>query len=511
VDEEHALILQEMQALRKLAVDYHHPEKSLKVDATVCGRNYFSRASAPEQEEDEYADGREIILEEMKELKDAAADFMHPEKPVEMDSTCARSYFDRPSAADQDAEERELILQEMRALKKLAVDYRHPEKPLEVDATASGRNYFTRASAPEQEEDEYSDDREIILEEMKELKQSAVDFMHPERPVEIDSTGARCYFDRASAELEEDAFEREMVVKDAVMMYQKAVDFMHPERPVSVDPAAFGRNYYGRPSAADQESLIESDEDEEERELILEEMEQLKKIACDYMHPEKPLSVDPAAFGRNYFGRASAATDESLEEAEERNRVLSEAASLKRLATSYAHPEEPVVATDASVFGRNYFSRMSAPEKESADEADERAQVIAEASALKKLAVDYLHPEVSVETTDPAAMGRNYFTRASAVGVSENISTSGHADVEYKADEMSHHDDYGHFEMDEEMFYDIRQSIVLPLGSEANVPKFQSSKMSSEEEGELSRSPSSVMLFTGALEDANHPPLPTMG
>ena len=68
--------------------------------------------------------------------------------------------------------------------------------------------------------------------------------------------------------------------------------------------------------------------------------------------------------------------------------------------------------------------------------------------------------------------------------------------------------------MDEDIFYDMRQSIVLPLASEANPsgPKIQSSKMSSDEEGELSRSPSSVMLFTGAYgEDDAHPPLPTMG
>eukprot|EP00978_Attheya_sp_CCMP212_P033975 scaffold140115_cov44-Attheya_sp.AAC.2 len=52
------------------------------------------------------------------EIKQAAVDYMHPEKPVEMDSTCARNYFGRPSAdaEEEDANERDLILQEMQNL-----------------------------------------------------------------------------------------------------------------------------------------------------------------------------------------------------------------------------------------------------------------------------------------------------------------------------------------------------------------------------------------------------------
>ena len=33
---------------------------------------------------------------------------------------------------------------------------------------------------------------------------------------------------------------------------------------------------------------------------------------------------------------------------------------------------------------------------------------------MKKLAVDYMHPEIGVTSDDGAAFGRNYFTRASA-------------------------------------------------------------------------------------------------
>jgi hypothetical protein len=328
-----------------------------------------------------------------------------------------------------------------------------------VDATAFGRNYYGRASADDQESFDEAEEKASILAEAAKLKQGAELYQHPEKPLETDS-------------------------------------------------AAFGRNYFSRPSAEESDS---DDEYDEERALVLEEMSQLKTLAVHFMHPEKPVAVDPAAFGRNYFSRASAPSGEDFEEAEERNRLLSEAMSLKTYPSHYAHPEKPV-ETDATAFGRNYFSRMSAPEQEGLEDSEERAHVLAEAIAMKNAAVQYMHPEIGVSTTDPTAVGRNYFARASAAGISENIHTSGHAnEPEHKADEHSHHDDYGHFEMDEEMFYDMRQSIVLPFGSDVTMPKIQSSKMSSEEEGELSRSPSSVMLFTGALEDSDHPPLPTMG
>ena len=39
---------------------------------------------------------------------------------------------------------------------------------------------------------------------------------------------------------------------------------------------------------------------------------------------------------------------------------------------------------------------------------------MAEAAALKKLAVDYMHPEVGVTNVDGACFGRNYFNRVSA-------------------------------------------------------------------------------------------------
>lgn len=450
----------------------------------------------------------------MQTLKRAAVDFLHPEKLVEVDaSTSAHNFFSRPSAAEQedDGEETEMILKEAALMKRNAVDFMHPECPLAVDPAVFGRNYFGRASAVDKESFAEAAARIHILADAAQLKKSAVNFLHPEIPVDASPTVfGRNFFSRASADdLESDEEEHVRVLADAAELKRLAVDYLHPEKPVDVDSCAFGRNFFGRASADDQEDYGLDDD----RQIVLEDFVELKQAAVDYMHPEMPVSTDATAFGRNYFGCASAASEESLDETDERASVLAETAALKRLAIDYAHPELPLVA-DAFACARSYFSRASAPVQDMDEETQERARVLAEAFALKKLAVDYHHPEASVKTTDSAARGRNYFARGTAVGVTEHISTSGYANAtenDSDAEEHSHHDDYGHFEMDEEMFYDMRQSIVLPGDSRAGGPKIQSSKMSSEEEGELSRSPSSVMLFTGALEDAGHPPLPPMG
>jgi uncharacterized Rossmann fold enzyme len=265
---------------------------------------------------------------------------------------------------DEFLAERRRILGDARALKSLAVAFLHPEAPVNTtDGAVFGRNYFNRASAPEVEDDEFADERAEVLAEAAALKKLAVDYMHPEVGV------------------------------------------------TNVDGAAFGRNYFNRASAPE----VEDDDFADERAEVLAEAAALKKLAVDYMHPEVGVTnVDGAAFGRNYFNRASAPEVEDVELANERATVLAEAAALKKLAVDYMHPEVGVTNVDGAAFGRNYFNRASAPEVEDIELANERAAVLAEAAALKKLAVDYMHPEVGVTNVDGCAFGRNYFNRASA-------------------------------------------------------------------------------------------------
>lgn len=518
-DEERETIMEELAALKKYADFYQHPEKPIAVDPTVFGRNFFDRPSAEEKETFYEAEQRNLIVEEMKQLKKLAVDYLHPERPVVPTDSFAsgRNYFTRPSAPeyedDGDDIKRDRMLQDMAALKKFAGYYLHPERPVEIDAATFARSYFDRPSAPEQETFYEAEQRAQIIAEMAQLKQKAIDYMHPELPVTTDAAVfGRNFYSRPSApeyEDQDEAEERERILEDMAALKQNAVDYMRPELPVSVDDTSFGRNYFSRPSANEKETFFEA----EQRAFILEEMAKLKKHAVDYMHPERPLpSMDPTAFGRNYFGRASAPDQESAGEAEERARILAEASALKKLAVDYLHPERPLLIAP-TVFARNYFARASAPEMESNDEALERELILADAAALKSLSVDYMHPEVPIKTTDPNACGRNYFGHGSALGHAHYIHSTGYAnDGHHDADERSHHDDYGHFDMDEDdVFHDMRQYIVLSGDTNRGTSKITNSKMSSDEEGELSRSPSSVMLFTGVLEDDSHPRLPTMG
>jgi len=571
---ERDLVLKEAAQLKQLALDYLHPEAPLVVaDATIFGRNYYGRASADDQVDMEE---QERIIAECAQLKQLAVDYLHPELPITAATTDAavfgRNFYGRPSADDQDSEqdERDLIMQELSTLKENAVMYRHPEMPLgDVDPSVFGRNYFNRASAIDKETFGAAEERARIIAEAAELKKMATVYLHPEVPVEtVPTTFGRNYYSRPSAEDSSDSrYERERAraLEDAANLKRLAVDFMHPEKSLVIDPTCYGRNYFGRASAEERED----DEYSDDREIILEEMAELKQVALDFMHPERPVVMDSSLSCRNYFGRASAPEQESYGESEERVRVLVEASSLKKLAVDYAHPELPLAPTDGTASGRsffsrpsapgdsyeeaeardqvledaarlkklaidylhperavdvssttacarNFFSRASAPDQVSFEEGHERTAILEDASTLKKLAVDYLHPEIPVKTADPAACGRNYFARSSALGVSELIASSGHVNhptEDYAhAEEHSHHDDYGHFDMDEDLFYDMRQTIVLPGESHVpSAPKVQSSKISSDEEGELSRSPSSIMLFTGNFEDADHPALPSMG
>jgi hypothetical protein len=425
-------ILQEMKELKTVAEWYMHPEKPVSVDAAACGRNYFSRPSAPDfAEEDEE---RERILEEMNDLKTTAEWYMHPEKPVSVDATaCGRNYFSRPSAPgfdEEDMEERQQILEEMKELKTTAEWYMHPEKPISVDAAACGRNYFNRPSAPECDEEDM-EERQQILEDMKELKTVADWYMHPEKPVAVDAkASARNFFTRPSASEEDVSMdeEREQILEEMKELKKTAEWYLHPEKPVAVDSTACGRNFFSRHSAFDDDAGCVSWEDdakeqhlsldfessyseemEEERKLVLAEANQLKQVASWYLQPEKPIEVDPASFGRNFFSRISAQEQDDPEDMEQRELILAEAYELKMVADWYRNPEKEVTVY-ATAYGRNYFTRPSAPIE---DEEEERQEILADVAELLRVAEWHMYPEKPV-TVYATSTGRNFFSRPSA-------------------------------------------------------------------------------------------------
>jgi hypothetical protein len=499
-DEERDQVLRDMEAMKKLAMDYLHPEKPIpSFDPLTFGRNYFTRHSACEQ--DECSDEeRAAILQDASLLKASAVDYLHPELPVKTSDpfACGRNYFTRSSAPEyssvSQAAEKEQIMKDVVALKQLATDYYHPEIPISTDPTCFGRNFFTRPSAYVES---LSDAvyRSQVMEDMKAFKSLAVDFLHPENPVNLfDSMSyGRNFYSRPSAPPQEsltDAKIRKEVIEDMKALKKYAVDFLHPEIPLSVeDPTLFARSFFSRPSGLDEEYL-------EERELILSEMKAMKKLAIDYLHPEIPVvTSDSTACGRNYFTRPGAA---ECADDNERELVLQDATNLKELARDYRHPELPVVPVDPTRCARNFFTRPSAYTGE--EEVAERELIIRDSMALKQLAVDYMHPELPVKTEDPAATGRNFFDRPSAIGHYSMIHTfPPHED---ELDDHHHSEHLDHFGMDDygldyelHMYEEIRENF-------AAFPQQQTIKQETEEGGNLSRSPSSVMLF---CEDVSGP------
>jgi len=451
-------------------------------------------------EPDDFFGERNAILADCQKLALMARFYAHPEVSVITTDPFATSccYFDRPSAPKvesvEDMEGRAQILADMGTLKKLVRDYMHPELPVTVsDPSAMARCYFDRPSAPQVESVEEMETRAQILSETSALKSLARDYMHPELPVSVTdpSATARCYFDRPSApdvEAVEDTEIRAQVLADTVAIKKSVMDYLHPELPVSVtDPTATARCHFDRPSAPEVESV-----DAEIRAQVLADAIAFKKFVVDYLHPELPVTVtDPSATARCYFDRPSAPEVECVEDAEIRAEVLADMVMMKKAAVDYMHPEIPVVITDPFATARCYFERHSAPEVESFEEAEYRTQVLADMISLKKLAADYMHPELPAAVTDPFATARCYFDRHSA-DVSTFIS---HVSVMSTEEVVRARSDTEQFDLEDDVFHDMKNKFTRFSRAHSFGVEEESKVIDKEEEGHLSRSPSSVMLF----------------
>jgi hypothetical protein len=260
----------------------------------------------------------------------------------------------------------------------------------------------------------------------------------------------RNYFIRPSApdhlSAEEDE-ERRRILQDAKALRQFAVYFLHPELPVEVaDPVLYGRNFFTRISAHQQVS-----EDDAERTVIMKVSKALHRLAVDYRHPEVPVvTTDPTVFGRNYFTRPSAPGQESEEDAESKL-ILEDVKGLHKMAVDYHHPEIPTVASDPTIFGRNYFTRPSAAPPTTMEDDDEEELVMIEAGRLEQLALDYYHPELPVRPRDPAALGRKLLAPPSIKDTGTVIAMAGnetedmywhHANFDLEDHIHHHHADF---------------------------------------------------------------------
>jgi len=211
-------------------------------------------------------------------------------------------------------------------------------------------------------------------------------------------------------------------------------------------------------------------------------------MAKFYFHPELPVvTTDPAATARCYFDRASAPEVLCKEAAEAHAQIFSDEAALEQLAKDYMHPELPVRTTDPAATARCYFDRASAPEVLCKEAAEAHAQILSDEAALERLAKDYMHPELPVVTTDPAATARCYFDRPSAsTSATEKSNTFFSNRVKSNASEDP-------FNLDEDVIHhsDSTNKISSPSIQEID----ETPKSKANDEGKLSRSPSCVRLI----------------
>ena len=113
----------------------------------------------------------------------------------------------------------------------------------------------------------------------------------------------------------------------------------------------------------------------------------LRQAARQYLYPEESVvSSDATSYGRCYFGRYSAIEQESVEESEEHQNLLNDALALKRLAMDYMHPEVRIVTSDLAACARCYFDSISAVRQDSYEEAEEQHKILVDALNLKILA-----------------------------------------------------------------------------------------------------------------------------
>ena len=257
---------------------------------------------------------------------------------------------------------------------------------------------------------------------------------------------------------------------DMAALKENAIAWRHPEIGVTTS-IAVTHNYF---SPVDCEEQVDNQ--------LLTDLVNLKRSALEWRGEAVPVKVDPCVTARCFFDRASAM---SGTETEERAQVLADARALKEAVVAYRHPE--VGVTSNGVQARCYFDRASADMPETSEEMEYRAQVLADVANLKSQAMAYRHPEVGV--TSNGLSSRNYFTR--------NVYDD---KIHSEPALLKSEDDYAHFDLDEDSqheehhddFEEFKASIRINL---PDVPFKKTNLATDEEEGSLSRSPSSVMLF----------------
>ncbi|GMI27482.1 hypothetical protein TrCOL_g2295 [Triparma columacea] len=519
VDEmqERAECLAAASAMKETVSWYLHPERPVTTNGNQS-RCFFDRASSDItylNEVDESAPKGIVDVEtvdEMQEraeclaaasaMKETVSWYLHPERPVTTNGNTARCYFDRASAPEpmskEDADDMAECLAAAAEMKERVSWYHHPSTPLKVDPTASARNYFDRASAPEQMEDDDADDMAACLAAAAEMKERVSWYLHPERPVTTNGNTARCYFHRASSDITylnevdetapkgiidvetvDEMQERAECLAAASAMKETVSWYLHPERPVTTNGIQ-SRCFFDRASAPEPMSK----EDADDMADCLAAASAMKETVSWYLHPERPVTTNGNT-GRCYFDRASAPEPMSKEDADDMADCLAAASAMKETVSWYLHPERPVTTNDNTA--RCYFDRASAPEPMSKEDADDMADCLAAAAEMKERVSWYHHPSTPLKV-DPTASAHNYF-QPDASQISTRRLRGESVMDQFEMEGIGG----GQASCQAALFASLGAVAIDTSGS---IDPDEDG--SSEKEGNLSRSPSSVMLFEQA-------------
>jgi len=340
-------------------------------------------------------------------------------------------------------------------------------------------------------------------------------YLHPEYPVPS-TLGARCFFDRGSAEVtwlneiddtavkgiidvedEDDTEEWEQALADVATMKEVVSWFLHPERPVTTNGNQ-ARCFFERDSAEvtwlnkiDDTAVkgvvdVEDKDERMEREQALAINAEMKEVVSWYMHPERPVTTNGNT-ARCFFGRASAPEQMDKDDADAMAECLADAAALKERASWHLHPERPVTTNGNTA--RCFFGRASAPEQMDKDDADAMAECLADAAALKERASWYHHPSRDPIKVSATATARNYFQPEAS-----KISTR-RIRGESSIDQFEMEVEVGMASSCQEALCNFFGAIEVDTSGDVDPDE---SIESGDKEGNLSRSPSSVMLFEQA-------------
>jgi len=338
--------------------------------------------SEEEDDDDVFAQFRQDRAEALAaahEMKEIVAWFHHPSAPIKVTAPPARCFFERASVV--------------------------PTYLDETDATAP-KGVIDVEGAEEQEE------RREALAAAAQMKETVSWFTNPSQPLKVspyatasaastvptflnetDATAPKGVIDVEGAEEQE---ERREALAAAAEMRETVSWYTNPSQPVKVSPFATAHCVSTVPTFLNETDAtapkgivsVEEEDEQEERRQILATAAEMKKIASWYLHPSQPLETSPMASARCYFDRASAVEQETKENADDRAEALEAAKEMSKVVSWFTNPSQPVEVSPMASAHCTFSDKVM----DSKEEADERAEILADCKQLSKVASWFSNP-----------------------------------------------------------------------------------------------------------------------